>query len=178
MFTFIANNALLILGILSVIFLLIYGAYKIITGSTGSWSSKLSTQLPPSAAIIQTSKTSDGEARARSFLETYFNKPFPKARPYFLNNEVTGGKYNLEIDCFNDELKLGIEYNGKQHYEYTPFFHSSREAFYNQKYRDKLKQIYCRDRGVDLIEIPYTETKNLEGWLEKTLLARGYARDP
>lgn len=181
MLTFIKNNALLALAIASFVFLIVFGLFRIISGHQGSWSKSLSNgndKIPSSALSSGPRKDSEGETRARAFLERYFGKPFPKARPSFLNNEVTGGKYNLEIDCFNEELGLGIEFNGRQHYEFVPYFHSSKEAFYNQKYRDKLKQIYCRDYGVTLIEIPYTELKHLEQWLSKELVSRTYEPVP
>ena len=118
-------------------------------------------------------KDSNGEIRARRFLETRFKKPFPKSRPAFMVNTVTGSRYNLELDCYNEELKLAVEYNGSQHYNYIPFFHKNKEAFYNQKYRDELKRIRCKELGITLIEIPYTEDKRLEKYLEEQLVDVG-----
>jgi hypothetical protein len=177
MIGYLKDNALLILGVISIAFLIIFGLYRIFSNAKGSWSARLKAPIPPRAAFEakmdhKPARESEGERRTRAFLERYFQKPFPKIRPAFLNNDVTGGKYNLEIDCFNEELRLGVEYNGRQHYEYVPFFHTSKEAFYNQKYRDKLKGIYCKDSGVTLIEVPYTELDNLESWLEKELRLR------
>ena len=60
---------------------------------------------------------------------------------------VTGGNFNLELDCFNKELRIGLEYNGVQHYKYVPYFHKNKEAFLNQKYRDDMKEEY-----VEIIE--------------------------
>ena len=120
---------------------------------------------------------SKGEAEVRRVLREYFNLPngFGNARPDFLNNAVTGGKRNLEIDCWEPSLKLGVEYNGRQHYEYTPHFHKNREAFYNQKYRDELKRRMCRDHGVFLIEIPHTvKTGEIKGYLISRLKSAGY----
>ena len=48
-------------------------------------------------------------------------------------------------DIFNDELQLGIEYNGRQHYEFTPYFHKNEQAFLDQKYRDELKYKRCKE---------------------------------
>jgi hypothetical protein len=115
--------------------------------------------LPVSVPDTNTRKDSVGEKECRRVLEEYFGKQFPKCRPEFLRNQVTSteiSNYNLELDCYNDELKLGVEYNGRQHYSYVPHFHKNREAFYNQKYRDELKRIKCREHGVHLIEVPYT----------------------
>lgn len=172
MFAFLKENALLVLAIASIAFLLLFGFYRVLSGAQGSWSGKLRAP-PPTQPPARAGRDSEGETRARAFLERYFAAPFPKTRPRFLNNEVT--QSNLEIDCFNEELRLGVEYNGRQHYEYVPFFHSSKEAFYNQKYRDKLKSIYCRERGITLIEIPYTELKHLEDWLGAELARRGFS---
>ena len=88
-------------------------------------------------------------------LEAYTKKPFKKQRPDFLKNEVTGD-HRLEIDCYNEELKIGIEYQGRQHYKYIPHFHHSKEAFENGKYRDYMKKQLCKEHGIHLIEIPYT----------------------
>lgn len=102
-----------------------------------------------------TIKESKGEKECKRVLEKLFNKPFNKVRPDFLKNQVTGNTNNLELDCYNEELKIGLEYNGRQHYEFIPYFHRNKETFYNQKYRDELKRIKCRDNGIILIEVPY-----------------------
>ncbi|QIH04927.1 Uyr/REP helicase [Dasineura jujubifolia toursvirus 2a] len=95
-----------------------------------------------------------GERICRDHIEKRFGKRFNKSRPDFLKNPITNT--NLEIDCFSEELKLGIEYNGKQHYEFVPRFHKNKNDLYNQKYRDDIKRRLCYENGVDLIEVPYT----------------------
>lgn len=124
---------------------------------------------------------SEGEKICRNFLTTILKVPFPKARPSFLKNPITSGKYgkdhNLEIDCFNEQLKLGVEYNGKQHYHYIPHFHNNFEAFRNQQYRDELKKRMCMDNGILLLEVPYTvKHKDIPMFLYKQLKASGYLR--
>ena len=122
-------------------------------------------------------KDSRGETACRKYLEMRFNKPFDKIRPDFLRNPVTsGGKngdYNLELDCFNPELKLALEYNGIQHYKYVPYFHRSKETFHNQKYRDEIKKYKCRENGIDLIEVPY-DVKDTDTFIETELRKLGY----
>lgn len=105
---------------------------------------------------------SKGEKECRRVIERYTGKPFPKSRPNFLRNDVT--VHNLELDCFNDELKIGVEYNGEQHYKYIPYFHKSKDAFYNTKYRDDIKKRLCIENNVTLIVVPYT-VKNIETYL-------------
>ena len=126
-------------------------------------SSKVST---PKQAVSFESK---GEAECRRVAEEYTGLPFRKARPSFLRNEVTGG-HNLELDCYNEKLKIGIEYNGRQHYNFVPHFHATKDAFYNIKYRDDLKQRLCKENNVKLIIVPYT-VKDIKSYLQ-TELAR------
>ena len=97
---------------------------------------------------------SKGEKECRRVIEKYTGMSFPKQRPNFLRNNISGS--NLELDCFNDHLKIAVEYNGEQHYKYTPYFHSSKEAFYNLKYKDDIKKRLCRENGIHLIVVPYT----------------------
>ena len=67
---------------------------------------------------------------------------------------------------YNDELKLGIEYSGAQHYNYIPFFHKNYEMFQTQKYRDEIKRMLCVNNGIKLIEIPYTvKLRDMETFL-------------
>lgn len=122
-------------------------------------------------------KESRGEKECRRVLQKIFNKPFNKCRPNFLNNPVTGGKYNLELDCYDERLKLAVEYNGVQHYKYSPFFHKNKEAFMNQKYRDELKHRMCRENGVNLIEVPNTvEVEQIESFIRQRLKRLGYIK--
>jgi len=107
----------------------------------------------------QTSRDSKGEVECRRVLETIFNSSFPKNRPDILRNSVTssdGVDFNLELDCYNPDLKIACEYNGVQHYKYTPYFHKNKDSFQNQKYRDYMKRDLCIKNGILLIEVPYT----------------------
>lgn len=86
------------------------------------------------------------------------NKPFEKVRPDFLTNPATGKR--LELDCYNEELKLALEYNGSQHYHYPNRFHKTEEDFVRQVQRDILKEELVRAQGIDLIVVPYTIRPN------------------
>jgi hypothetical protein len=89
-------------------------------------------------------------------------------------NPVTGSQYNLELDCYNESLRLAVEYQGEQHYKFIPYFHKNREAFLNQKYRDELKRMRCKELGITLIEVPYTEKRRIREFLTEQLRARGF----
>ena len=118
-------------------------------------------------------KESKGERASRAAAERIFNKPFTKIRPDFLKNDVT--QHNLELDVYNEELQLAIEYSGRQHYEFVPFFHKNYEAFLNQKYRDEMKKTKCKEHGIKLIEIPYTvKLEDIESFIRIEAKKLGY----
>ena len=66
-------------------------------------------------------------------------------------------KVLLEYDIYIKTRNILIEYNGRQHYEYVPFFHSSYKEFLQQKRRDSKKKWLARKQGVQLIIIKYNE---------------------
>ena len=63
----------------------------------------------------------------------------------------------LEIDCYIPDLKIGFEYNGKQHYEFVNIFHRDEKDLKNQIKRDKEKNKIAKKRGIKLITIKYNE---------------------
>ena len=201
--TYVKDNMFTITLVLSIIFIVTYGLYNIMTNKTGTWSSNFM-YIPPKegylrmftnelfkkangfmsksgggdmeqkSSIVTTSSLnvgdSKGEMECRRVLEELFQKPFPKCRPNFLRNCVTGNEHNLELDCFNEEMRLAVEYDGIGHYRYTPYFHKSKEAFYNQRYRDYMKDNLCKQNNVILIRVPYfVKHENIRDYLIKKL---------
>jgi hypothetical protein len=157
------------LVVLCLFFLLIYAFLR--RNEKGTWSEYVIQESKNYANPYQPNepKISSGERECKRVLETIFKQPFPKERPNFLRNDVSGGN-NLELDCFNSKLNLAVEYNGAQHYKFIPYFHKNKEAFMNQKYRDELKRRMCSDYGINLIEVPYTiPVENIQDYLVKEL---------
>jgi hypothetical protein len=95
------------------------------------------------------------ENLCRQIIEEVTGKKFSSVRPDFLKHYKTG--YNLELDGYNEELKLAFEYNGIQHYKYRPdYFHKGGEhLFIDQQERDKIKIQMCNKLGIKVIVIPY-----------------------
>ena len=109
------------------------------------------------------------ERDCRAFLERTFGVPFPCVRPDFLKRAAT--KRNLELDCYNADLRLAVEYMGPQHRVYLPLLHKfDRVHFDAQQERDAWKANRCRELGIDLIvvsdEIPRSQ---LESYLTSEL---------
>ena len=161
-------SCLILIGILAI--------FKI--GKKGTWSTSYEYNnkiIADSNSFKGPKKTSSGELECRRVLQKIFKKPFNTVRPDFLRNPVTGDNFNLELDCYEDSLKLGVEYQGQQHYKYIPYFHKNKEAFRNQCYRDELKRRMCRDNRINLIEVPYTvKVQNIEDYIRKELKMIGY----
>lgn len=123
-------------------------------------------------------KTSRGEMECKKFVEFYFQRPFVRIRPDFLTNPITNNA--LELDVYNDELKLAVEYNGSQHYNFNKMMHqNSRDRFQNQQYRDYIKKNLCRENGIELIVVPYTiKVEDIPQYLYKELEKRGFSPVP
>jgi hypothetical protein len=98
---------------------------------------------------------SKGEKICRDILnELYPNHTFSKIRPNWLLNINTN--HPLELDLYNDKLKIALEYNGKQHYDYCKHFHKNEDDLKKQKHRDLLKNELCNKKGIKNITVSYT----------------------
>lgn len=106
-----------------------------------------------STVAVQNSSVGSSELDCCHILEDIFQLPFPKNRPTFLQNPET--RRNLEIDCYNASLPLGLEYQGDQHYKYPNHWHREVKDFVSQLRRDDFKYRRCQELGVPLIIVPY-----------------------
>jgi len=82
----------------------------------------------------------------KEYFEQMFGHKFPCERPKWLEG--------LELDGYCEELNMAFEYNGGQHYRYTPFFQKTNDDFISLKLRDEMKINLCKQRGLRLIIIP------------------------
>lgn len=98
------------------------------------------------------------EQKLYSMVVKYFNDAIYQYRADWLGLQ--------SLDVFIPSLKLGIEYQGKQHYESVPIF-DGEHRFELQKRRDKEKREKCISKNVLLIEWKYDEKINQEVLKEK-----------
>jgi very-short-patch-repair endonuclease len=92
---------------------------------------------------------------------------FKKVRPQFLNG--------LELDGFNEKLKLAFEYDGEQHYKFVPYYHKNGISdFIKQQERDERKIKLCKDNNISLIKIPYTYTYKEPDKLREFIICKLY----
>lgn len=96
---------------------------------------------------------SKGERLCCQTMEKIYGVPFVSTWPSWLVNPETNK--TLELDCYNDELKIAVEYNGEQHYKWPNFTNQNYQQFLNQVRRDALKFNLCDKNGVYLIVVPY-----------------------
>jgi hypothetical protein len=101
---------------------------------------------------IQQDTSSASERRFRDGLQRATGLAFKTGhRPDWLVNAATG--CNLELDMFNDDLQLAIEYDGPHHYTYPNRYHTTRDEFDASCARDALKDAQCAKRGVTLLRV-------------------------
>lgn len=103
-------------------------------------------------------RSGSNEELCREILQGIFKKPFPKVRPDFLKNYRTGK--NMELDGYNEELKLAFEYSGIQHFEWPNYTKQTLEDFVQTRIRDEKKLEICDEKGIYVITIPYNITAN------------------
>jgi len=91
----------------------------------------------------------------KNIFESLFNCKFNKCRPDWLKNPNTNR--NLELDGFNECLKLAFEYDGEFHYKRSKKYSSKK--LLKQQERDIMKDELCKINNITLIRIPYTIKK-------------------
>lgn len=93
-----------------------------------------------------------GEQLCRLELERRFYKNFPIVMwdgP--IKSPVT--QHALELDCYNEEIKLALEFNGEQHYIFPSYYIKDRRTFEVQVWNDRFKREECERLGIVLIEV-------------------------
>lgn len=75
-------------------------------------------------------------------------------------NSKTG--HCLYFDFYLPDYNCCIEYDGVQHFCYTDSGWNTKENFEETKYRDNIKNIFCKDNNIKLIRIPYTDFNKID----------------
>jgi len=95
-------------------------------------------------------KNNRGEQVTRFIFESLSGELFPTKRPDWLR--LPGNKRSLELDGFNENLKVAFEHQGRQHYQSNKL----NSRFFNDSVlkndRDKLE--ICKQMGVKVLEVP------------------------
>ena len=113
---------------------------------------------------------SSGEIKIKSMLDKLQisykkEKSFPDCV-----NPNTG--YPLRFDFYLPDYNCCIEYDGIQHFEVAGW--NTEENYYNLQKRDTVKNNYCKDKGIKLVRIPYTDFKLIdEDYIQEIIKQEG-----
>ena len=101
---------------------------------------------------------SKGEAKIKQILEEL---KIYKKKEYSFNDCVSENNIPLRYDFYLPDYNILIEYDGKQHFEYTGYGWSTEENLKKTQQRDKIKNEYANKNNICLIRIPYTDLNKL-----------------
>jgi hypothetical protein len=135
---------------LSVIFRSINDSYQFICNNNHTWTACGSDIMRDSWCIQCNSNVQ--ERTCRKIMEYIYKEPFPKERPDWLTND---DGHRLELDIYNDKLKIALEYQGAQHFKMMSFFDKSPEDYDKRVKNDAQKVKVCKDRDIHLIITTY-----------------------
>lgn len=86
-----------------------------------------------------------------------------------------GWAYRFDFAVYDEnELILLIEYDGVQHFEPVDFANKGEEwavkNYLKTIHRDEIKNNYCKEKGIELLRIPYTKFNEIETILQRSVL--------
>ena len=102
-------------------------------------------------------KVSTGELEVRSCLDNLGIDYEPEFTSETLINPKTGRK--LRIDFFIRDYSLAIEFDGVHHYWLSV---DGRDSLNVVKNRDRLKDDWCNENGINMLRIPYWKKSNIK----------------
>lgn len=122
-------------------------------------------------AIVSSNCLANGHTNSCGCLLSYWNLYIKN----FLDKQNIENKQEYTIhlddnyyrfDFYLPDYNLFIEYDGRQHYEPVKFYkqtdEEAKENLAKTQEHDAAKNKYCEDNNINLLRIPYWETKNIE----------------
>lgn len=106
-------------------------------------------------AEYKKSPESKFESLIRGYLEALLGHKFPLVHPSWLNG--------LELDGYNEDLKLAFEAQGPLHYKYVPRLDSTYEKYLARVKNDEKKAQITKKKGIWLMTVDYMVPKYLIG---------------
>jgi very-short-patch-repair endonuclease len=105
-------------------------------------------------------QSSTGELRIHNYLR--------QQDILFIRQAKFQGLPRLRFDFYLPEQQLCIEYDGIQHFKPQKHF-GGQKHFKDRQKRDQLKNIFCQQRNMKLLRIPYYKKENIEKILEREI---------
>lgn len=113
---------------------------------------------------------SQGEEKIKNVLKNELKIDFIQQKTF---DDCINPKTNrkLRFDFYIPKYNCCLEYDGKQHHVTNAHgIWYTEEELLDIKYRDKIKTNYCKENGIFLIRIPYTDFKKINKEYIKNLL--------
>ena len=73
-------------------------------------------------------------------------------------------KFDFAVLKHDGNLDFIIEFDGKQHFEPVKYW-GGKDNYNKQVEKDKMKNEYCKSKGIELLRIPYWDFENIENIL-------------
>jgi len=100
-------------------------------------------------------KLTYSEKRIRIAFEAIFDDTFPNTRPSFL---IANKGKPLELDGYNEALKLAFEFDGEQHFKPQRFRSANNTQDLEElKKRDELKTKLCAENNITILRFNYLD---------------------
>lgn len=91
--------------------------------------------------------------------ENFFHEKAKKEKTFpWLINPKTGKK--LRIDAYFEKEKVGVEYNGPQHYKIDSMYAPNEKVLALRKQLDALKKKLCAEHGIKIVTISYRDKED------------------
>lgn len=107
-------------------------------------------------------------------LYNFLKELYPSQKLYY---EFYVEELNQRIDLYLPYLGIAIEYDGRQHSEYVPYFHKDYSDFNLGKLLDKNKNNFLIENGIKLIRIPHNKMVNSSEELKSLIDSTEYPLD-
>ena len=85
---------------------------------------------------------------------TVLKEEFPMMRVY---EEVYVPRDKFYFDFYIPTQKIAIEVQGQQHYNHTPYYHTSKLDYFQSLRKDLNKKKWCEINNITLIELPWSK---------------------
>ena len=100
--------------------------------------------------MVPRDTSSVSERAFKAAVEERLGFKLDKDWPDWLRNVTT---YHMELDMFNAEEHIAIEYNGPQHYVVDGKYNKTINDLQRQQQRDERKAMLCKQHHVQLISV-------------------------
>jgi|TARA_R110002020_G_scaffold259954_2_gene474109 hypothetical protein len=101
-------------------------------------------------------KRSKHHIRARKLIKEVYHSYRVLEEVKLPGSTSTHKRSVLYLDFFIPNIRKAVEVHGRQHYEYTPFFHKSKADFILARGRDEDKIEWCELNNIEIITLKYS----------------------